>query len=161
MGVGASVTELEGNAFGRQRVRDRRLLGALRVGHLVLVLRLALPFAVSLYLHADEDGLAAGGADVFQVLGRGRVEPDLVGVLAGELTDEHGERLAVLAGEVLGQAEALVVDEEEAGGRGAVLPLLDLLELGLDEFQLVGAVRADGRERRAVVVIGGHGIRRS
>ncbi len=37
---------------------------------------------------------------------------------------------------------------------------IDLLKLGLDEFQLVRAVRADRGERDAVV-FGGHGIRRS
>ena len=72
--------------------------------------------------------------------------------------DEHGEGLAVLGGKVLRQAEALVVDEEEAGGAGAVLPDLDLLELGLDELQAVGAVCRDGGERGAVVVFGGHRI---
>jgi hypothetical protein len=133
---------------------------AARVGHLILILRLTLPLAVGLDLHADEDGLAAGGLEILHIFGRGRVQADLVGILAGELADEHGEGLAVFAGKVLGQAEALVVDEEQAAGRGAVLPLLHLLELGLDEFQLIGAVRADGRERDAVV-FGGHGIRRS
>ena len=44
-----------------------------------------------------EDGLAASGGDVLEVLGRSGVEPDLAGELAGELTHQHGKRLAVLA----------------------------------------------------------------
>ena len=95
-----------------------------------------------------------------QVLCRGSIQPDLLSELAGVLTDEHGERLAVLGGEVLREAEALVVDKEEAGGAGTVLPDFDLLELRLDELQLLGAVCRDGGERGAVVVFGGHvGIR--